>query len=152
MELEQRKIIYGSRSLESKQAARQKATALLADEPYFGDQELIDYGQNDYSSAKSNYSSVKSEYTQTKPKIIEAEIDEVSMDLEDDSILQMSLNNQKISQWLIWMQGSSTSNSERTPGTRKHLESSSKAKEVISGSNSGSRSSNYNKKFIQRAR
>ena len=41
----------------------QKTTSILADVPYFAYQELIDYGQNNYSSAKSDYSSVKSEYT-----------------------------------------------------------------------------------------
>ena len=54
MELEQRKIIYEAGSLEAKHAAMQKTTALLADVSYFAYQELIDYGQNDYSSAKSD--------------------------------------------------------------------------------------------------
>ena len=60
------------------------AKSLLDDEPYFDNQELIDHGQNDYSSAKSDYSSFKSNYTPTKPEIIEAEIDEVFMDPEDE--------------------------------------------------------------------
>ena len=72
MELEQRNIIYNAGSLEAKHAVMQKTTALLADEPYFGYQELTDFGQHDYLSAKSDYSSVKSEHTPAKLKIIEA--------------------------------------------------------------------------------
>ena len=62
----------------------QKPTDFLADEPYFVYQELINYGQNDYSSTKSDYSSVKSEYTLTKPEIIEADFG-VYMDLEEEN-------------------------------------------------------------------
>ena len=62
----------------------QKTTTLLADEPQFSYQELIDFGQFEYLSANSDYSSVKSKYTPTKPKIIEAEIDEVSMNPTDE--------------------------------------------------------------------
>lgn len=89
----------------------------LADEPYFSYQELIDFGQFEYSSAKSDYSSVKSEYTPTKPKIIEDKIDEVFMNPTDEFYTLEELQQQRISPWLIWMQGSSISTSEGTPAT-----------------------------------
>ena len=62
MELEQRKIMNGSGSLNAKNTAMPKTTAVLADEPYFAYQALMDFGQPEYSSVKSDYSHVKPEY------------------------------------------------------------------------------------------
>ncbi|XP_063942844.1 uncharacterized protein LOC135150464 [Daucus carota subsp. sativus] len=84
MELEQREIIYGSGSSEAKGMALQKTAALIADEPYFGYQQLVEYGINDHTVAQSACSSVKTDYPTTKSEIVEVEIDEVSVDPEDE--------------------------------------------------------------------
>ena len=91
MELEQRKIIYGSGSSEAKSMALQKTTELIADQPYFGYQQLVEFGINDHTVAQSDCSSVKADYPSTKSEIVEAEIDEVSGELEDEFYTQEEL-------------------------------------------------------------
>ena len=88
MEIEQRKIIYGGGSSEAKGMALQKTTALIADEPYFGYQQLVEYGINDHTVRQSDCSSVKADYPSTKYEIVEAEIDEVSVEPEDEFYTQ----------------------------------------------------------------
>ena len=60
-----------------------KTTALIADQQYFVYQQLANYGQNEIFN-QSDYSSIKSEYTPAKPELVEVEVDEVSMDPEDE--------------------------------------------------------------------
>ena len=91
MELERRKIIYGGGSSEAKGTALLKTTALIADEPYFGYQQLVEYGINDHTATQSDCSSIKTDYPSTKSEIVEAEIDEVSADPEDEFYTQEEL-------------------------------------------------------------
>ena len=91
MELEQRKIIYGGGSTESKSMALQKTTALIADQPYFGYQQLVEYGINDHTVAQSDCSSIKADYPSTITEIVEAEVDEVSEEPEDEFYTQEEL-------------------------------------------------------------
>ena len=84
MEIEQRKIIYAGGSSEAKGMALQKTTPLIADEPYFGYQQLVEYGINYHTVAQGDCPSAKTDYPSTKSEIVEAEIDEVSVDPEDE--------------------------------------------------------------------
>ena len=71
--------------------ALQKTAALIADEPYFGYQQLVEYGINDRTVAQSDCSSVKTDYPSTKSEIVEAEIDEASVESENEFYTQEEL-------------------------------------------------------------
>lgn len=134
MELEQRKITYGGGSSEAKGMALQKTTALITDEPYFGYQQLVEYSINDHTVTQSDCSSVKTDYPSTKSEIVEAEIDEVSVDPEDEFYTQEELEQlEDKSMAYMAARFKHIKFRKNPPGTRKHLGTSFRTKEDTQG-------------------